>query len=142
LEDYFKTRCLTVRQYTGLSSILVTNLWWDCKSNLFRDKNIPQINLILSNEFKEELKLKISQEPYNARDWLWDTHGDFDKAWQGHPLVFGDGILLFMEHNQLLDMLREFVPIIDMSLFLYKNSWKLLSRRMSISCRLLEIWSW
>jgi hypothetical protein len=58
----------SVSQYKGLSSILVSNLWWARNSSLFRDKDIPPkittgITLNLAETFKAELKTKNPKNP-------------------------------------------------------------------------------
>jgi hypothetical protein len=66
LKDWLADKA--IKQYKGMPSLLVNNLWWERKSSIFKDKYIfPKvfvgIVLNLSNEFMTYLKVKDPRIP-------------------------------------------------------------------------------
>jgi hypothetical protein len=102
LKDWLADKA--VKKYQGMPSFLVSSIWWDRNSSIFRDTAIPpeitaDIVLRLSNEFMMDLKVKGPRLPTMPEVDFEVPWGFFDGACQGHPHVCGVGIVLYLSHN-------------------------------------------
>jgi len=87
-----------IKRYKGMPIILVNNLWWERKSNIFKDKYIfPKVTvgivLNLSNEFMTYLKVKDPRLPSMSDLDFNIPWGLFDSACHSHPRICGVGVV-------------------------------------------------
>jgi hypothetical protein len=84
--------------YSGLPSLMISNIWWARNSTIFKDKWVsPEITVALTitqeAKFKEDPK---GYKPFNPILPSLDYEipwGYFDGASQGHPPSCGVGVV-------------------------------------------------
>jgi len=94
----------SVSLYTGLPSIMISNIWWARNSSIFKDKSVPPkvtvtLTLSMEEEFKEDLREQKTQTLIPPPIDYVVPWGYFDGAYQGHPPKCGVGPILFINHN-------------------------------------------
>jgi hypothetical protein len=109
LEECFKDRLQdrSVKLYVGLSSIFLSNVWWTQNNSFFKDKLVPlevTTTLTLNHvvKFGEDPKATKPRNPVFVSIDYEIPWGYLDGASEGHLLMCGVGVVLFINHNHYI----------------------------------------